>query len=147
MTPVSLKRIAGCVSILLTGWFIGTAQADTSSALLAQGYKQWAAGHMDQAQRSYEQAAKRGPRSLEAHTRLAGLYIARNNFSASIKEYQNVISLDPKNAKAFIGLGIAYLHSGNKSLTRAAWEEAVRLEPAREPQLTPLLAKLDSPTP
>ncbi len=79
--------------------------------------------------------------------RLAGLLLSRNNYSASTKEYQRLIGLDPKNAKAWIGLGIAYLHSGDKSMTRAAWEEAMRLEPARQQQLAPLLARLDTPSP
>lgn len=79
--------------------------------------------------------------------KLAGLYITRKDYSAGTKQYQRAISLDPKNPKAWIGLGIAYLHSGDKSLTRAAWEEALRLDPARKEQLAPLLAKLDSQNP
>jgi Tfp pilus assembly protein PilF len=145
MKPVYLKYVVSCVSVVLTGWFIGTAQADTTSSLLAQGYQQWSAGHLDQAQHTYEQAIKADPRSVEAHMKLAGLYITRKDYAASTKQYQRAISLDPKNAKAWIGLGIAYLHSGDKTLTRAAWEEAMRLEPARKQQLAPLLAKLDAP--
>lgn len=76
--------------------------------------------------------------------KLAGLLLSRNDFSASMKEYQRVIGLDSRNAKAWIGLGIAYLHSGDKSLARAVWEEALRLEPARKEQLAPLIAQLDS---
>lgn len=142
-----ITRVAGCASILLSSSYIGTALADTTSSLLAQGYQQWSQGHLDQAQQSYEQAVKAGPRSVEAHMKLAGLYVARKDYGASTKEYQRAISLDPKNAKAWIGLGIAYLHSGDKSLTRAAWEEALRLEPARKAQLEPLLAQLDSQAP
>jgi Flp pilus assembly protein TadD len=75
--------------------------------------------------------------------KLAGVYIAQNNFTAATRTYQQVIGLDPTNAKAFIGLGIAYLHSGDKALTRAALEEALRLEPQRKEQLTPILSQLD----
>jgi Tfp pilus assembly protein PilF len=142
-----ITRVAGCASILLGLSISGTALADNSSALLAQGYQQWSQGHLDQAQHSYELAIKADPRSVEAHMKLAGLDITRKDYSASTKQYQRAISLDPKNPKAWIGLGIAYLHSGDKSLTRAAWEEALRLDPARKEQLAPLLAKLDSQTP
>jgi tetratricopeptide (TPR) repeat protein len=144
MRPVCLKRVVSCISLVLAGWSVGSAHADATSALLAQGYQQWSAGHLDQAQHSYEQAVNSNPRSMDAHMKLAGLYIARKDYSASAKQYQRAIGLDPKNAKAWMGLGIAYLHSGDKSLTRAAWQEALRLEPARKPQLAPLLAKLDS---
>ena len=135
----------GCLAVALSGWFIGTAQADAASPLLAQAFQQWSAGHLDQAQRTYEQAIKAEPRSVEAHMKLAGLYMTRRDYSAGTAQYQRVIGLDPKNAKAWIGLGIAYLHSGDKGLTRAAWEEALMLDPARKKQLAPLLAKLDSP--
>ena|ERR1700690_2053662 len=145
MSAVYLKWAVGCLAVALSGWFIGTAQADAASPLLAQAYQQWSAGHLAQAQQTYEQAIKADPRSVEAHMKLAGLYITRKDYSASTTQYKRAIGLDPKNAKAWIGLGIACLHSGDKSMTRAAWEEAVRLDPARKQQLAPLLGKLDAP--
>jgi Tfp pilus assembly protein PilF len=142
-----LKRVAGCTSIILGLSFIGSAQADSTSSLLAQAYQQWSQGHLDKAQQLYESAVKADPSSVEAHMKLAGLLLSRNDFNASIKEYQRLIGLDSKNAKAWIGLGIAYLHGGDKSMTRAAWEEALRLDPSRKDQLAPLIAQLDSKNP
>jgi Tfp pilus assembly protein PilF len=139
-----LARIASYASILLSLSYVGSAQADATSSLLAKGYEQWSAGHLDKAQHLYESAVKAAPTSVEAHMRLAGLYLTGKDYGASTKQYQRAISLDPKNAKAWIGLGISYLHSGDKNLTRAAWEEAIRVEPARKAQLAPLVAKLDA---
>ena len=139
------RRFAVSASIFLGMLFIGSALAEPTSSLLAQAYQAWSQGHLDQAQQLYEKAVKADPNSVEGHMKLAGLHLSRNNFSACIKEYQRVIGLDPKNAKAFIGLGLAYMHSGDKSLTRAAWEEALRLDPSRKEQLAPLLAKLEAP--
>ena len=147
MKSGDMARVAGGASILLCLSFAGAVRADATSSLLAKGYQQWSAGHLDQAAKSYEQAVKADSRSVEAHMKLAGLYIARKDYSASTREYHRVIGLDPKNAKAWIGLGIAYLHSGDKSLTRAAWEEALRLEPGRREQLAPLLATSGRPQP
>lgn len=147
MRAIYLRWAAACLAAALSGLFVADADADATSSLLAQAYQQWSAGQLDQAQRTYEQAIKTNPRSVEAHMKLAGLFITRKDYAASTKQYQRAISLDPKNAKAWMGLGIAYLHSGDKSLTRAAWEEALRLEPARKQQLAPLLAKLDTPGP
>lgn len=142
------NMIAGCAAILLGAWLAGAAQAESSAApLLAQGYQEWSKGHLDKAQKLYEKAVQLEPGSVEAHMKLAGLLLSGNNFTASIKEYQRVIGLDPKNAKAFIGLAIAYMHSGDKGLTRAALNEALRLEPARKDQLAPLLAQLDKQDP
>lgn len=142
-----ITRVAGCASIVLGLCLTGSALAESTSSLLAQAYQEWSQGHLDKAQKLYENAVKADPNSVEGHMKLAGLLLSRNNFSASIKEYQRLIGLYPKNAKAWIGLGIAYLHSGDKSLTRAAWEEALRLEPARKEQLAPLIARLDSQKP
>jgi hypothetical protein len=40
-----------------------------------------------------------------------------------------------------MGLGLAYLHAGQRELSRAAFEEAVRVEPGRKEQLARLLDK------
>jgi Tfp pilus assembly protein PilF len=125
----------------------GTLAADSASSMISHGYQEWAAGHPDKAQELFERAVKTEPNSVEAHMKLAGLLLSSNNFGASVKEYQRVIGLDPNNAKAFIGLAISYMHSGDKSLTRAALNEALRIEPSRKQQLAPLLAQLDAENP
>ena len=127
---------------------MGTAWAATpgnTESLLASGTKLLEQGKLEQAQKAYEAAVKADPRSVEARMKLAGVHIAQNNFTAATQLYQQVIGLDPANAKAFIGLGIAYLHSGDKALTRAALEEALRLEPKRKQQLEPILSMLNEP--
>ncbi|MGO9443358.1 MAG: tetratricopeptide repeat protein [Thiobacillaceae bacterium] len=142
-----LASVAYVASMFLCLSIPASAQANPTDALLARGYHQWSTGHRELARRSYELAVKADPRSVEAHLRLAGLYLTGKDYSASTKQYQCAISLDPKNAKAWIGLGISYLHSGDKDLTRAAWQEAIRVEPARKAQLAPLLARLDAASP
>jgi Tfp pilus assembly protein PilF len=134
--------VMGLAASLLTGtaWATTTGNAES---LLASGTKLLEQGKLEPAQKAYEAAVKAAPRSVDANMKLAGVYIAQNNFTAATRIYQQVIGLDPTNAKAFIGLGIAYLHSGDKALTRAALEEALRLEPQRKDQLTPILSMLD----
>ena len=72
------------------------------------------------------------PRILMVVWKRAGVHIAQNTFAAATKLHQEVIGLGRVNVKAFIDLGIAYLHRGDKALTRAALEEAMRLEPKRK---------------
>ena len=123
-----------------------TAVASNSAVeLIADGTRLLEQGKLEPARTAFEAAAKADPRSVAAYMKLAGVNIAQNNFSAAISIYKHVIGLDPNNAKAFIGLGIAYLHSGDKSLTRAALEEAMRLEPGRKTQLAPIIATLNAP--
>lgn len=114
-----------------------------AAELIANGTRLLEQGKLEPAQKAFEAAVKADPRSVDANMKLAGVNIAQNNFGAAIGIYKQVIGLDPNNAKAFIGLGIAYLHSGDKSLTRAALQEALRIEPKRKDQLAPVMAMLD----
>ncbi len=122
------------------------ATPDNATELIARGTLLLQQGKLEPAQQAFVAALKADPRSVDAHMRLAGVNIAQNNFTAAIALYQQAIALDPNNAKAFIGMGIAYLHGGEKSLTHAAFEEAMRLEPGRRAQLVPILAKIDEAT-
>lgn len=115
------------------------APAPSRDPLIAQGDKYWAAGRLDDARKSFEQAKANNPRSVPAHMKLGGFQLASQKYNDAIQTYQNAISLDANNAKAWIGLGLAYRHTARGELARAAFAEAVRIEPARKSQLAPLL--------
>jgi Tfp pilus assembly protein PilF len=132
---------AACLGALNPVW--ASAAPASASEWIADGTKLLEQGKLAPAQKAFEAATKADPRSVDAYMKLAGTQIAQNNFTAAIGIYQKTIGLDPNNAKAFIGLGIAYLHSGDKALTRAAFEEAMRIEPKRRAQLDPILTQLD----
>jgi Flp pilus assembly protein TadD len=143
---ICIRRLASALTFAaLLAWFGCAAYADSAASWITQGDQQWSQGHLDQALKLYAQAVKVDAGSTEAHMRLAGLHLARQDFGAGIQEFKRAIALDPKNARAWVGLGIASLHGGNNNLARAALNEAIRLEPARKAQLDPILAKLDKP--
>jgi tetratricopeptide (TPR) repeat protein len=106
--------------------------------LITQGAKQWEQGRLDEARQSFEQAVAADPRSIETRMKLGGLQLASRSYTAAIQTYQQVLGLDGNNAKAWIGMGFAYLHSGQQELSRAAFAEAIRVEPGRKAQLAPL---------
>lgn len=118
--------------------------ADVASGLIVKGNEQWASGNPGDAQKAFELAVKADPRSVNAHMKLGGLQLSRNDFNGGIQTYQRVIGLDPKNVLAWIGLGISYLHSGRNELSRAAFDEAVRIDPSRKKQLASVMAKLNT---
>ena len=122
--------------------FSSASAADLPSGLVEKGTQQWAENNLDGAQKSFEQAANQSPKSVEANFKLAGLLLSRNDFTGSIRTYQRVIGLDPKHTKAWLGLGISYMHTGNNELSVAAFEEAIRLDPGRKKQLDPILINL-----
>jgi Tfp pilus assembly protein PilF len=137
--PIRLLLVMVCALSLNTA--VAAVPAD-ATALLARGERLLQQGKLEPARKALEGAVKADPRSLDACMKLAGVNIALNNFSAAIPLYKQAIALNPNNARAFIGMGIAYLHSGDKSMSRALFEEAIRIEPRRKQQLEPILAQL-----
>ncbi len=121
------------------------AYADTDS-LIKQGYEQTAAGDLDQALATLQLAVKDDPNSSLAHTRLGGVRILRQEYSASIKDFQQAIMLDNKNAVAFIGMSMAYLHMGQYNMARAALNEAAKIDPAKQPEIDKVLAGINERT-
>ena len=140
-TTIRQRLLIGC-AVLITGFVTWAAQAPVPPDLLAQGEQHWAAGELDQAQESFKQALKAEPRSVNAHMKLAGLQLSRQQFAACIDTYQGAIGLDANNARAWLGLGFAYLHTGQDALAMAAFNQAVRADPSTKEKLAPVLAKL-----
>jgi len=133
--------LIGCTA-LITGFVIWSAQAKMPSTLIAQGDQQWAAGQLDLAQQTFEQAVKAEPQSVSAYMKLAGLQLSRQDFKGCIDTYQRAIGLNANNAKAWLGLGFAYLHTNQNDLSLAAFEEAIRVDPANKEKLASILVKL-----
>jgi len=120
------------------------AQAGTAADFLTQADRYWAEGKLVQAQQCFESAIAEEPDSVPVRLRLAGFQLAQQQIAASIGNYQTAISKEPDNSKAWIGLGLAYLHSSRAELARAAFAEAVRVDPSRKEKIAPLIAKLDA---
>jgi protein O-GlcNAc transferase len=141
----SMRERAAIVLVLLlgAGGAIAAETGPADAALVAAGYRQWEAGRIEDARKSFEQAIAVNPHSVEAHMKMGGLLLTNNRYPEAIQTYQKLIAFDADNAKAWIALGLAYRHTGQPELSRAAFGEAVRIEPARNAQLAGLL---ESPT-
>jgi tetratricopeptide (TPR) repeat protein len=118
---------------------IAAEAAPTEAGLVSAGYRQWEAGRIDEARQSFEHAIAINPRSVDAHMKLAGLLLSNRRYADAIPIYQKLIAFDAGNAKAWIALGLAYRHTSQPELSRAAFAEALRLEPARQSQLAALI--------
>jgi len=143
-STIRQRTLLGCAA-LITGFVIWSAQAAAPNTLIAQGDQQWAAGQLELAQKTFEHAVKAEPRSVDARMKLAGLQLSRQEFKACIETYQRAIGLDANNARAWLGLGFAYLHTGQNDLSLAALDEAIRIDPGNREKLASVLAKLGTP--
>ncbi len=132
----------GLVALVATSFFVSAHAADITSELITKGDQQWAAGNVEEAQKTFEQAVKAAPLSVEAGIKLGGLQLSRNDFSGSTQTYQHLIGIEPNNTKAWLGLGISYLHSGRNELSIAAFEEVIKIDPSRKEPLAPVIENL-----
>jgi len=121
------------------------ASTQATEALVARGDQLWKEGKLEDARQSFQTALLAEPRSTEIQMKLGGLQLSTNDFAASIQTYKNVISLDGRNVRAWLGLGFSYLHTGKSSLSMAAFDEAIRLDPSKKVALQPVMDKLQKP--
>lgn len=135
------RRCAGIVLVLAGLGGAAPIQAETAMDL---GQRKSQAGDLEGALAAYRRAVADEPRSAVAHTRLGGILLLRQQYKDSIAEFKTAIGLDRSNSDAFVGLGMAYLHTGRYPLARAAFEEARQLKPSRKQQIDQVLAWLDS---
>jgi len=144
MSATLQKNLMVACAAVLTVFALWSAQAAMKVDLVKQGDQQWAAGQLDQAQASFEQAVRAEPKSLKARMKLAGLQLSRQDFKASIPTYQAAIGLDANNDKAWLGVAFAYLHTGQDALAAAAFDSAIRINPSNREKLAPVLDKLSA---
>lgn len=144
MRSLKASFMSLCLSLAVTGVAAATPSATSpppSGSAVAIGDVHWAAGRLDEAEQAFAQAFKANPQSTKAGMKLAGIRLSRQNYSGAIETYRRVIGIGPPNAKAWIGMGLAQLHTGKHALASAAFEEAVKIEPARKQDLELLIAK------
>ena len=123
---------------------VGAQAAATATTAIEQGNRLWEEGKLEEAQVRFEEAVKADSKSIDAKMKLAGIQLTRLSYSGAILTYRDVLAIDPKNAKAWMGMGMCYLHSGSREMARSAFEEALRADPSRKQQLEPVLAELDT---
>ena len=114
-----------------------------ATGLIAEGESLMRDGRVDEAVSVLEQAVARDPTSSLAFTRLGGAQLLRQEHNAAILSFRKAIMLDGNNADAFVGMAMAYLHSGDYALTRAALEEAKRIDPAKQAKVDEVIGYID----
>ncbi|TNF50784.1 MAG: tetratricopeptide repeat protein [Gammaproteobacteria bacterium] len=111
--------------------------------LLQRGETLLNEGKLTEAVAVLREAVAAEPQSAQAFLRLGGAQLMSQDYSGSIQSFQRAISLDASNADAFVGMGMAYLHSGRLGQARAAMIEAKRLDPAKQAKIDEVIAWID----
>ncbi|QYZ64952.1 MAG: cytochrome C biogenesis protein [Gammaproteobacteria bacterium (ex Lamellibrachia satsuma)] len=72
------------------------------------------------------------PKSLEAHRKLMGVYVLKQDYSNGIRTMQDAITLSPEDPKLFISLAFLYEHSGALEYAMAMLDQALTLDPKQQ---------------
>lgn len=131
------------VSALLLPLLAGPARSADTATLINQGEASLKAGEIDAGLAQFRQAAEQDPKSSLAQTRIGGALMLKQNYGPAIEAFRQAIMLDGNNADAFVGMAMAYLHSGDYALARAALEEAKRIDPAKQEKIDAVIAYID----
>lgn len=120
-----------------------SALAAEGEDLILKGESQLKAGQIPEAISTLQEAVSKDPKSSLAYTRLGGAQILNQEYDAGIESFRRAIMLDAKNADAFVGMAVAYLHSDRYPLARAALEEAKRIDPSKREKVDELIGWID----
>lgn len=72
---------------------------------------------------------EKNPNSLDAHRKLMGIYLLKQDYTNAIRTVQNAITLSPEDPKLFISLAFLYEHSGALDLANGMLGQALKLDP------------------
>lgn len=111
--------------------------------LLLRGEALLNEGKLPEALAVLREAVAAAPQSSTAYQRLGGAQLMSQDYAGSVESFQHAISLDATNAAAFVGMGMAYLHTGRFGQARAAMVEAKRLDPSKQDKLDEVIAWID----
>jgi Tfp pilus assembly protein PilF len=131
------------IAALLLATFAGPGWSGDATALIAEGEANLKAGEIDAGLNRFRQAVEQDPSSSLAQTRVGGALLLKQEYQPAIEAFRSAIMLDGANADAFIGMAMAYLHSGDYALARASLEEAKRIDPAKQEKVDEVIAYID----
>ena len=75
------------LAMVLVGWCLLAVAGGEAQRSIETGNRYWEAGDLDRAEASYRRAMEQEPGSVDAHMKLAGLYIARQRYKAGVETY------------------------------------------------------------
>lgn len=87
---------------------------------------------LDQATAILKKVIEEDPKSLDAHRKLMGVYVLKQDYQNAIRTMQDAITLSPEDPKLFITLAFLYEHSGAFKYAKAMLEQALSLDPDQQ---------------
>ena len=118
-------------------------QAQENQGYIEHGEALMQQGKNQEALEVLNRAVAANPKSSLAYTRLGGAQLLQQQYAAGIENFRQAIMLDGKNADAFVGMAVAYLHTARYDMARAALEEAKGIDASKTAEVDKLIAWID----
>lgn len=87
---------------------------------------------LDQSAMILQEVIENNPKSMDAHRKLMGVYLLKQDYSNAIRTMQDAITLSPEDPKLFITLAFLYEHSGALEYSEAMLDQALTLDPNQQ---------------
>lgn len=104
-------------------------QPDTSSALVAKGYRLHQAGKVREAEALYQQSLHKNPNNADTNNVYGLLCIQTNRFKTASKLIQKALTAEPDNPQSHYNLGIACNALGDADGAEKHFRKAISLSP------------------
>lgn len=135
---------------IMTSAFISTnlvvqagEQAGATDTMFSKADELAAKGEFDGAIAAVEEVIAKHPDSSLAHQRLGGMLLLKGDNRQAIDSFRTAIGLDERNGRAFVGMGMAYIHMGSYTLARASFDEALSRQPELADEINKVKTWLD----
>lgn len=102
---------------------------DELQKYIEQGNKSYAAGKFGDAERFFEQATNRDPKSFEARKSLADSKHKQEKYEAAITDYDLAEELDDENAEVYLNRGVAKIFMGDFRSAIKDFNQSEELDP------------------
>ena len=93
-------------------------------------WRRFQAGDLERSERDFQEVLKRSPQFYPSETALGYLYLARKSFAPALERFDRVLQSRADYVPALVGRGDALLAQSRESEALAAFESAVKLDPA-----------------
>ncbi len=130
-----MVRRAFCIGILCAAFAVTGNGQDADSELsrdFAAGQRAQAAGHFDEAVRSYQAVLRLAPGLPEAEANLGLVYHLQGRYAESARAFEKALAAKPDLRGANLFLGIDYAKLGQASRAVPYLRRAIKQEPANE---------------
>lgn len=133
VAPLALAMTLGAAQVLAAD-ATGVATVEAAKTLYAEAVSleisdPKRAELLGEAEAILLEVIEKNPQSLDAHRKLMGVYLAKQEYRKGIRTMQDAITLSPEDPKLFIALAFLYEHSGELEFSSAMLNQALALDP------------------